>query len=87
MLPAEKFPHLRSFAQRYVGRFGSTYRCEQSFSAMKLIKNKQRSRLTDDNLATLMTLAVTGLNPHIDRLVSEHVELVCIVASNAGHFA
>lgn len=40
MLPADKFQHLRSFAQRYVCRFGSTYRCEQSFSAMKLIKNK-----------------------------------------------
>lgn len=73
MLPADKFQHLRSFAQRYVCRFGSTYRCEQSFSAMKLIKNKQRSRLTDDHLAALMTLAVTGLNPDIDRLSSEHL--------------
>lgn len=73
MLPAETFPHLRSFAQRYICRFGTTYRCEQSFSTMKLIKNKQRSRLTDDNLSALMTLAVTDMNPDIDRLASEHM--------------
>ena len=39
LLPTTEFGNLRSFAQRYMSRFGSTYRCEQTFSAMKLIKN------------------------------------------------
>ena len=68
LLPESEFGHLRSFAQRYVCRFGSTYRCEQSFSAMKLIKSKNRSRLTDPNLNGLMILATTNLQPDIDKL-------------------
>ena len=45
-LPRENFPELRKFAQGFICRFGTTYRCEQTFSAMKLIKSKARSRLT-----------------------------------------
>jgi len=70
VLPNEEFPLLRSFAQRYVCRFGSTYRCEQSFSAMKLIKTRNRARLTDENLNCLMTLATTDLSPDINKLAS-----------------
>lgn len=70
LLPENDFEHLRSFAQRFVCRFGSTYRCEQSFSSMKLIKNKNRARLTDSNLNGLMILATTNLNPDIDKLAS-----------------
>lgn len=42
-LPCEHFPELRKFAQSYICHFGSTYRCEQAFLSMKLIKNKLRS--------------------------------------------
>ncbi|KAG7162491.1 Zinc finger BED domain-containing protein 5-like 10, partial [Homarus americanus] len=42
-LPCENFPELRKFAQSYICRFGTTYRCEQAFSSMKLIKSKTRS--------------------------------------------
>ncbi|EZA55352.1 General transcription factor II-I repeat domain-containing protein [Ooceraea biroi] len=38
-LPCEHFPELRKFSQRYICRFGTTYRCEQAFSAMKMIKS------------------------------------------------
>ncbi len=38
LLPDQHFPELRKFAQSYICRFGSTYRCEQAFSSMKLIK-------------------------------------------------
>ena len=47
MLPPSQFVHLRAFAQRYICRFGSTYRCEQTFSAMTKIKNRNRASLTD----------------------------------------
>ena len=41
-LPGENFPELRKFSQGFICRFGTTYRCEQTFFAMKLIKSKAR---------------------------------------------
>ena len=35
LLPVTEFAYVRSFAQRFICRFGSTYRCEQTFSAME----------------------------------------------------
>ena len=69
MLPVTEYQNLRLFAQRYISRFGSTYRCEQAFSAMKLIKSRNRALLTDQHLNSLMTVAVTELKPDIDKLV------------------
>ena len=34
-LPCKHFPELRKFAQSYACRFGTTYRCEQSFSLFR----------------------------------------------------
>ena len=69
MLPVTEYQNLRLFAQRHISRFGSTYRCEQAFSAMKLIKSRNRALLTDQHLNSLMTVAVTELKPDIDKLV------------------
>lgn len=67
-LPCENFPELRKFAQSFICRFGTTYRCEQTFSAMKLVKSKTRSRLTDANLKNTLLLSVTHINPNIEKL-------------------
>ena len=67
-LPSDNFPELRKFAQCYICRFGTTYRCEQAFSAMKLVKGKTRSRLTDSNLNNIMQLTVTELDPNFEKL-------------------
>lgn len=72
MLPDPQFKHLRLFAQRYICRFGSTYRCEQAFSAMKLIKSRNCSRLTDENLQNLLILTTSQVEPDIEKLLSEH---------------
>jgi len=72
MLPDAQFKCLRLFAQRYICRFGSTYRCEQAFSAMKLIKTRNRARLKDDNLQSLMLLTTSQLEPDIAELASQH---------------
>ena len=64
----ENFSELQRFAQRYLCRFGSTYRCEQAFSAMNLTKSKTRSRLTDLNLKNCLLLSVTDLLPDIQKL-------------------
>ena len=68
-LLCEHFPELRKFAQSYACRFGTTYRCEQSFSSMKMIKNKMRSRLSDSNLKKCLVLSTTNLTPNITGLV------------------
>ncbi|XP_076330028.1 general transcription factor II-I repeat domain-containing protein 2-like [Tachypleus tridentatus] len=68
-LPCEHFPELRKFAQSYACRFGTTYRCEQAFSFMKMIKNKLRSRLSDSSLKNCLLLSVTNLTPNITDLV------------------
>lgn len=71
-LPSEQFPELRLLAQRCICRFGSTYRCEQAFSAMKLIKTRNRARLTADNLESQMILTTSEIEPDIIKLASEH---------------
>lgn len=70
ILPIASFPHLRAFAQRMVCRFGTVFRCEQTFSLMKIIKGKYRARLTDDHLAALLRLATTEFAPDIPALTS-----------------
>ena len=68
-IPREHFPEMRRLAQSYACLFGTTYRCEQSFSFMKIIKNKLRSRLSDSNLKNCLLLSVTNLTPNITGLV------------------
>ena len=68
LVPRHKFKQLDQFAQRYLCRFDSMHRCEQSLSAMKLIKHRNRSRLTGLNLGSMMILAVTKWIPYIDKL-------------------
>jgi len=68
-LPCEHFPKMRKFAQSYACLFGPTYRHEQLFSFMKMIKNKLRSRVSDSNLKNCLLLSVTNLTPNITGLV------------------
>ena len=69
LISPDRCPNLHTFALQYICRFGSTYRCEQTFSAMKLIKNRNRSCLTDHHLCDLLTLATSNLQPDIEKLV------------------
>ncbi|KAJ0181964.1 hypothetical protein K1T71_002686 [Dendrolimus kikuchii] len=72
-LEEDNFPQLRKFARRLICAFGSTYKCEQFFSLMKVnkIKSTHRTRLTDDNLDNSISLCISGINPNIDGLVSQ----------------
>jgi hypothetical protein len=70
-LEEDNFPQLRKFARSLICAFGSTYKCEQFFSLMKVNKSKHRTRLTDDNLENSLRLCITGINPNIDGLVSQ----------------
>ncbi|KAL4153200.1 hypothetical protein QTP88_001033 [Uroleucon formosanum] len=59
---------LREIALRYLVVFSTTYMCEQGFSSLLVIKNKQRNRLdvSDD-----MRLAISNIHPRIEKLVKE----------------
>jgi len=60
---------MRKYVQSFSCLFGITYRCEQSFSFMKIIKNKLRSRLSDSSLKNCLLLSVTNLTLNITGLV------------------
>jgi len=55
-LPRENFAELRKFA-RVIFRFEITFTYEKAFLAMKLIKSKAKSRLTDSNLKNYLLLS------------------------------
>ena len=64
-LPAQKYEYLRRFARRMITAFGSTYICEQTFSRMKHIKSKTRSKLTDDHLHGQFRLCILPVLTYI----------------------
>ncbi|XP_034045214.1 general transcription factor II-I repeat domain-containing protein 2B-like [Thalassophryne amazonica] len=69
LLPPGVMPQLRLHAACVLFMFGSTYLCEQMFSIIYLNKTKHRSRLTDDNLHTVLRIATAQeLKPDIDTL-------------------
>jgi 17beta-estradiol 17-dehydrogenase/3beta-hydroxysteroid 3-dehydrogenase/mitotic-spindle organizing protein 1 len=49
-LSDSKFPNIKGLATKMLTVFGSTYICEQTFSRIKLIKSKFRTRMTNDHL-------------------------------------
>ena len=51
--------------------FGSTYVCEQSFSVMKQVKSKERSLLTDGHLEAIMRIAISNIEPDIEKLTKQ----------------
>lgn len=60
---------LCSIAKKVLSMFGSTYRCEAAFSAMKGIKSKDRNRITDGNLKHCVRAATTKYAPSYKHLV------------------
>ena len=80
-LPCEHFPKRRKFAQSYACLFGTTYKFKQSFSFMKILKNKLRSRSSHSSLKDCLLLSVTNLTPDITGLVKakqsqSHIEVI-----------
>ena len=63
-----EYPQLSKAAMDVLTPFGSTYLCEQTFSALTYIKNKYRSRLVEDDLR----VAVSTIKPRMDLLFSAH---------------
>ena len=70
-VPVTAFPEFRSFSAKFISRFGTTYRCKQTFSTMKFVKSKYRTRLTHAHREALMKLAVTDLQPRLEDLLKK----------------
>ncbi len=48
--------------------FGTTYRCESTFSFMKYVKNRLSNRLGDDALESYMRIRTTSFEPRVAQL-------------------
>ena len=68
---AEKCPCMKKFGGKLFSIFGSTNICEQSFSCIKINKNKHRCSLTDVNLHALMRISTTNITPNLKKNVQE----------------
>ncbi|CAD1468720.1 unnamed protein product [Heterotrigona itama] len=67
----EKFPRLGAYTKQIMTLFGSTYVCEQLFSAMKIIRSDHRSRLNDIRLESCVRVAVSSISANIDHLMTK----------------
>ena len=67
----EEYSDLKKFAVGMFSVFGSTYICEQTFSKMKLVKSKLRSRHTDEHLHQILRLSVTNVEIDIAKLANK----------------
>lgn len=65
------FPGLTKVALQTLTIFGMTYSCESAFSTMNIIKNKYRSRLTNEHLHVCMRMALTPFRPRFKSLAGQ----------------
>jgi len=58
-------PHLHEIALRFLLYFSTTYLCETAFSAVTVLKTKQRNCL---QLSDCLRLAITSIHSRINKL-------------------
>jgi hypothetical protein len=63
-LSDSKFRNIKGLATKMSTVFGSTYICEETFSRMKLIKSKFRTRMTNDHLHHCLRICHQLSNRH-----------------------
>ena len=68
-LNSDNYKNLVQLAKKTLSIFGSTYICEQTFSIMNMIKNKQRSSLSNENLEDILKISTSHMYPDYDKLV------------------
>ena len=66
-----EYPELYTKAMKFLLPFSKTYLCEAAFSAMTLIKTKQRNRLQIDHA---LRMAVSNLQPRIEKIINSKVQ-------------
>ncbi|KAJ8874660.1 hypothetical protein PR048_025526 [Dryococelus australis] len=58
-LPEENYPKIKDFARSFLYIFGTSYRCEQTFSLLKFTKSKCRDNLSDQHLRDILLIQQT----------------------------
>ena len=61
MFAYRRAQNLVTLTKQMFNLFGSTYICEQTFSLMKLNKNKQCSLLTDEHLEDILNISSSSI--------------------------
>ncbi|KAM6176971.1 protein FAM200B-like [Erethizon dorsatum] len=64
----DNFKSMKALGIAFLTLFGSSYACEQLFSALNFIKSDRRNRLTDDLSAAYVALKLTKYEPRFDKL-------------------
>ncbi|XP_013930323.1 PREDICTED: uncharacterized protein LOC106555913 [Thamnophis sirtalis] len=62
------FNSMKTLGIAFLTLFGSSYACEQLFSALNYIKPDARNKLTDDLAAACMALKLTKYEPRLEKL-------------------
>ena len=62
-----EYPNLHELPMRFPLCFSTTYLCETAFSAMTVLKTKQRNRL---QLSDCLRLSITSIHPRINKLTN-----------------
>ena len=70
----DTYDNMKKYALGILLIFGSTYVCEQLFSNMNYIKNRYRTRLTDDSLQSCVKVKVSSYSPNVQMLCAEMQE-------------
>ena len=70
----DTYDNMKKYAFGILSIFGSTYVCEQLFSNINYIKNKCRTRLTDDSLQSCVKVKLSSYNPNMQMLCAEMQE-------------
>lgn len=71
-MSGDKYPCLKQVALQITASFGSTYLCETTFSHMKIIKSKYRTRLTGEHLVSCLRLAISSKMPSFEKFAEDH---------------
>lgn len=67
----DKFPNLKQLALRIIAAMGTTYLCESFFSKLKIVKSKNRNKVTDENLTNQFRCASSKLPVNIKKIVDK----------------
>ncbi|XP_034288864.1 general transcription factor II-I repeat domain-containing protein 2A-like [Pantherophis guttatus] len=62
------FKSMKALGVAFLTLFGSSYACEQLFSALNYIKSDTRNRITDDLSAACVVLKLTKYEPRLEKL-------------------
>jgi hypothetical protein len=70
-----EYPNLHDIAMSFLLCFSTTYLCETAFSAITLLKTKQRNR---PQLSVCLRLAITSIHPTVNKLTENQQNLTSL---------